>query len=109
MEGSIPSLYAATFSRHIITPLSNTTQLHPLTPLSLPSTHQYADKGPKNARDVPTKAKPNWVIIPENVSEWWKPYSVREKEKKEAAKAGGKGRSVGLRQASEVEARGEDL
>ena len=53
---------------------------------------------PKTLEMYFTKAKPNWVIIPENVSEWWKPYSVREKEKKEAARAGGKGRnSVGLR------------
>ena len=46
---------------------------------------------PKTLEMYFTKAKPNWVIIPENVSEWWKPYSVREKEKKEAARAGGKG------------------
>ena len=95
MEGSIPSLYAATrfaSQTHHITPLSNTHNSHPLTPLSLPSTHQYADQvSPKTLEMYFTKAKPNWVIIPENVSEWWKPYSVREKEKKEAARAGGKG------------------
>ena len=62
----------------------------PLSPLS--SIHPpLTQVSPKTLEMYFTKAKPNWVIIPENVSEWWKPYSVREKEKKEAARAGGKG------------------
>ena len=62
--------------------------LSPLSSIHPPTLTQVS---PKTLEMYFTKAKPNWVIIPENVSEWWKPYSVREKEKKEAARAGGKG------------------
>ena len=32
---------------------------------------------PKTLEQYFTKAKPNWVIIPENIPDWWQPYSKR--------------------------------